>query len=152
MDGVEGADLLTGAHAQAAVIAAQRAAAGEPGGRHAVVDADVLILLVVHTAAGAVDLGHHADGSVSGDAHDLGDLVGHRRSTGGAAVDGCLPLHHGGGVAGAAGEAAAAAVGAGQAADDGLLTGVHLHGEDPGREGQDRAEDQAQAAQDQQCE
>ena len=149
MDGVEGADLLTGAHAQAAVVAAQRAAAGEAGSRHAVVDTDVLVLLVVHTAAGAVDGGHHLDAVTGGHAHDLTDLGSHSGAAGGALVDGRLTLHHGGSVAAAAGEAAAAAVGAGQAAEDGLLTGVHLNGEHPGSEGQHSAEYQTQSTQDQ---
>ncbi len=77
MDGVEGADRLAGPHAQAAVLTAQGAAAGQAGGGQAVVHADIGVLLLVGAAAGAVHLGHHLHGVPGSHAHDLSDLGGH---------------------------------------------------------------------------
>ena len=148
VDSVKGTGLLTGAQTQAAVGAAQITAARQLGSSHTVVETHIVVLLVVLTAAGAVDLSDHLDGSAGSHAHDLADLSGNRITAGSAGVDRSGALHHSGSIAGAAGEAAAAAVGAGQAAQNGLLPGVHLNGEHLGGNGQDQAEDGAQHSQD----
>ena len=74
-------------------------------------------------------LGNLLHCGASGHAHNLADLGGHRLAAGGAGIDWGHSLDHSGGIAGAAGIAAAATVGAGQAAQDGLFTGIHLNSE-----------------------
>ena len=99
MDGVKGTGFLTGAQAQAAIVAAQRAAAGEQGGCSAVLQALVSVLAHIGAAAGAVD--HRllaGDGHVLY-AHDGSDLSGHRALTHSAEVDGSFAGSHSGGVA-----------------------------------------------------
>ena len=86
VDGVEGADLLTGAQTQAAVGAAGRTSAGQPGRGGTVGDAHIVVLLPAAAAAGALHLGDLFDGRFRLHAHNLGDLGGHGVTAGGTST------------------------------------------------------------------
>ena len=137
----------TGAKAQAAEGALQGTARDLRRG-DAVLDAHIVKALFRVHAAGAADESHLPLPGGSLHAHDFGDGGGVFRPGGSAGGDGSFSRQNGGGTAAAAGIAAAAAVGPGQQAQDGLLTGVLLYLENLGGHGQDQAEDRAQNAQD----
>ena len=142
--------LHAGAEAQAAEVALQ-GAGGHLGGGQAVLYAHIVKALLGVHAAVAADEGHLTLTGGSGLAHDLGDggsVLGAGGSTG---VDGSVAGQDGGSAAGTAGIAAAAAVGAGQVAEDGLLAGILLDLKDLGSNGQDQAEHSAQHAQHNDC-
>ena len=101
--------------------------------------------------AAAGDEGHHFVRGVIADAHDLGDSGRRGLAARDAAVGRGLPSRNRGGVAVAAGEAAAAAVGAGQTFTDLGLFRVDFHMEDLGSICQQRSEDGAQHAQYDDC-
>ena len=143
VDGVK----LTGVHAVAAAqaaIGALQGAGGHAGNCQTAGQAHIVIAGLVVAAAGTHNLCHLGCALFHGDAHDFTDLLGQRSAAGGAGVDGSQTLYHGVGVTAAAGVAAAAAVGAGQDLSNGFFTGVLLHSEDLGSDGQNDTEDDAQ--------
>ncbi len=147
MDGVEGARPLAGAQAHAAVLAGF-AAAGHHGCGLAVLDALVLKALQgLVTVPHAQHPGHLPGAGLRFDAHDARHLGGTVRAADRAAVDRSLAGHNGPGEAGAAGIAAAAAVGAGQHLQNPQGAGIRLNRELLRRIGEGRTEHQAHAAQ-----
>ena len=100
--------------------------------------AKTLAMRIPHlTGAGAAHLGHLLGHVPRLAAQHLADAVRGGGAAGDAQVDGQVRvLHQGGGVAVAAGEAAGAAVGAGQALADHGDALVHLHGHELGGHGQ----------------
>ena len=146
--GAKLAGLHAGAEAQAAEGALQ-GAGGHLSGGDAILDAHIIKPLDGIHAAVAAD---ESDLPLAGGgllAHDGGDGGGVLRAGRGAGVDRRVTGHNGGSAARAAGVAAAAAVGAGQMAENGLLTGVLFHLKDLGGHGQNQTEYAAQDTEDQ---
>ena len=144
--GAELAGGHAGAEAQTAELALQRTT-GHLGGRQAVLHTDVLITLGGVSAAVAADKSHLPLTGGSLLAHDLCDGGSILRAGRGARIHRSRARQDGGGTAGAAGEAAAAAVGAGQMAEDFLFPGVLLYLKDLGGYCQDEAEHGAEDSQ-----
>ena len=146
MDGVIGTGLLAGAVAQAAIGTGQVAGANLGGGQ-AVLDALVFKLPLGIVAAAAVHMGHFPVLCPGFHTHDGGDFGSRFRSAHSAAAAGSFPRHHGAGKAGAAGIAAAAAVGPGQHFGDLGQALVLLHMENLRAHRQQQAEKQAHGPQ-----
>ena len=144
--GAELAGGHAGAEAQTAELALQRTT-GHLGGGQAVLHTDVLITLGGVGAAVAADKSHLPLTGGSLLAHDLCDGGSILRAGRGARIHRSRARQDGGGTAGAAGEAAAAAVGAGQMAEDFLFPGVLLYLKDLGGYCQDEAEHGAEDSQ-----
>ena len=111
-----------------------------------------LALVVGHVAAAlASHEGHLALGRLGALAHDLADLLGHRRAANGAAVDRRFALDDGRRHRVAAGEAAGAAVVAGQSLAHGALPLIHFHLEFVAGEHKAHADHQADGGDDKRC-
>ena len=147
VDGVELTHLHTGAPAQAAEGAVQGAVAGHLHGGYAVLNAHVAFELPAGpVAAGAADKGHPAFLGLDLHAHHRRDAAGLKAGAAGAGVDGSFPGQDGRRAPGAAGIAAAPAVGPRQAVQNQVQLGVRLDLEHLGGQGQDQAEGPAQDA------
>ena len=94
--------------------------------------------------AGALDQRYRAAAHLRRDAHDLAYLGGHRRSAGCTGIDRGRSLGHCSRIAGTSREAAAPAVGAGQALRNGLFPRILLYMKNFGCKCQYQAEDSAQ--------
>ena len=150
MDGIVLTSLGAVAEAQAAELTDQGAAARHLGGRQAVVDA--LIGAPLSGLGAGTANQRHLPGHLLGlDTHDLRHFLRRGVAAGGAFPHRSLALQHRLGIGGAAGEAAAAAVGPGQSLDQLIQPGIGLYIKNPGRNGQHQAEKQAHAAQNQNC-
>ena len=140
----EGARRRAGAKPDAAVGAFVRAAASHAGRRKAVVNAEVFILSLYVGAAGAAD---ESDGTlyIAGfNAHDAGNLLRDIGAACSALVERSAVSDDGRRVARAAGEAAAAAVSAGENAYDLLLPRVGFNGKYLGSVGEYESEHSAE--------
>ncbi len=147
MDGVELTGSGAGAEAEAAVAAGLGVAAADLGGCQTVLHTAVLEVVLGVAAAVAQHVGHHLVAGGSLHAHDGSDLGSALRTGRCAGGDGGLTGQDGLGAAAAAGIAAAAAVGAGQTCLDLRQTGVDLHLEHLGGDGEDQAENDGEYAQ-----
>ena len=135
------------AQADAGEAAVHIALAAEQHGRLAVLGSLVVEALNgVSLAAGAGHERDHFNRVTGGNAHDLAYLRSRLGASRNALVYGSLALCDRGGIAVTAGEAAAAAVGAGKAFADSGLLGVDLNVEYLGRKRKDSAEDTAENA------
>jgi hypothetical protein len=106
----------------------------------------IILVVVLAAAAGALHLSDLAHGIPGGHAHDLSDLSGNRRAARDAGIDRRFAGYHRRRETAAAGKAAAAAVGAGQDALDGIFPRIHFNGELLGGEGQNGAKNRAKRA------
>ena len=106
--------------------------------------AHILKALLCGLTAVAANKGHLTLAGGRSHTHDLSDGGGVVGTSGSAGIYRCIPRQNGGSAASAAGIAAAAAVRAGQMAEDCFLTGILFDLKDLGGHGQDQAEQGAQ--------
>ena len=133
--------------ADAGEAAVHIALAAEQHGRLAVLGSLVVEALNgVTLAAGAGHECDHFNSVAGGNTHDLADLSSRLRACRNALVYGSFTFGNRSGIAVTAGEAAAAAVGAGKALADSGLLGVYFDVEYLGRKRKDSAEDTAENA------
>ena len=150
-----------GAVAQTAELTGQGTGAANLGGSQTVVEALVIgldlgtlhqvALSVVLLGTGAADQCHLPGDCRSLDTHDGGHGLGALIAAGSTGTDGGFAVQNSLCVGTAAGIAAAAAVGTGQAGIQLVQTGIGLHLEDLGCCGQHQTENQAQTAQQRNC-
>ena len=147
MDGVELTGLHAGAEAEAAVAARLDVAAADLGGGETVLHTAILKVLLGVAAAVAHHVGNHLVAGGSLHAHDGSDLSGIFGACGGAGGNGSLTGEDRLGAAAAAGIAAAAAVGTGETSHDLRQAGIHLHLKNLCGDGEDKAENDGEYAQ-----